>query len=135
MGLLGRGLGALLVPEDPKYLFVTKDWQGKTVRMTRSNLEAHRLKRPMMADYVEEAKTTIADPDIVHDADYGAQRLSRLGLGRGSFSNTWLSVVIYYNTDPATVATYMFARELPGAQIVKVRAMWVDGKRHLQGGA
>lgn len=120
------------MPSESDYRFVTLDWKGRTVRMTSNNFERHCKYRPMMADYVQEAQVAIGDPDHVQQA-HGALRLCRLGLGRGEFTNMWMWVVVYYNTNPAGVATYLLTSKLPDEPIIEQRALYFNGKRHLLG--
>jgi hypothetical protein len=48
------------------------DWQGRRVRMTARTFSIHELRHPEIREYLEEAKQTIADPDIVlEDNDSG----------------------------------------------------------------
>jgi hypothetical protein len=99
--------------------------------MTQRTFQNHISRHPEIPEYVQEAKQTISDPDIVMEADNGAILLYRRGLGRRPFTNLWLTIVIYYRGTPSvgTVATYYFTDEIADGRPVENRAAWIAGER------
>jgi hypothetical protein len=127
---LGERLPPLSI-DYPRNLFEIPDWEGKTVHMTVKTFQTHLAYRPMMAEYVDEAKITIRDPDHIQQAHHGAMRLCRLGLGRTIYSKSWLVVIVYYSSNFGTAATYQFMRQLPvNEQIIRRRALYIGGMRY-----
>jgi len=89
----------------------------------------------MTCEYLEEAKETIRDPDIVQYSSTGATLLYRFGLGRMPYSQLYLMVVVYYKKregkQEGVVATYFFTDSLAyNEPIVEHRAQWVNGIRY-----
>jgi hypothetical protein len=116
-----------------RYQFETTDPEGRMVHMTVKTFQNHLAYRPMMANYLDEAKLTVSDPDHIQEARNGGMRYCRLGLGRDQYRKAWLVVQVYYdNSSTGTVATYHFMRQLPANErIIQQRALYIDGVRHL----
>lgn len=79
--------------------------------------------------YIEEAKQTIQDPDIVAEADNGALSLFRFGLGRKPFQNLYLVVIVYYKGMEGVEATHHFTTMLGDLRIIEHRQQWLAGNR------
>lgn len=99
--------------------------------MTQKTFDNHKERHPEIVGYVEEAKQTIADPDVVLETDNGAVQLFRRGLGRKPFERTYLEVVVYYRGKPANgvVATYHFTDRLGSGRLLELRHQWIVGQR------
>ena len=99
-----------------EYVFEIEDWLGRPVRLTQRTFENRANKRSMTSGYLEEAKVTIRDPDIVQLSSSGATLLYRFGLGRSPYSRLYLMVAVHYRTRGGTeagaVATYFFTDKL-----------------------
>lgn len=105
------------------FVFLVEDWKGRRVGMSYTTYESHRDKHAEVPVYLEEARQTIADPDIVHEADNGGVFLSRFGLGRSLYQGCWLTVVVHYpESGLGRVATFYFARSLPRRPVLEQRA-------------
>lgn len=120
----------------PEYVFEIEDWQRRLVRLTRRTFENHVRKRSVTSEYLEEAKQTIQDPDVVQLSSTGATFLYRFGLGRTPYSRLYLMVVVYYRrregNQEGTVATYFFTDTLAfGEPVISHRAQWMNGQRFL----
>ena len=119
---------------DAPYIIDAYDWKSRRVRMTRRTFERHVPYHPEIVDYIGEAQEAIADPDIVLEADNGANYLYRFGLGRSPFSRLWLMVVVYYQSsrheEEGTIATYFFTDSLDQrARQIAYRAQMIGGQR------
>ena len=99
-----------------EYVFEIEDWLGRPVRLTQRTFNNHVNKRSITSEYLEEAKTTIRDPDVVQPSSSGATLLYRFGLGRPPYSRLYLMVAVHYQTRRGTqegaVATYFFTDTL-----------------------
>ncbi len=120
------------------YVIETEDWRGRSVRMTQRTFDIHAERRPMTSEYLEEAKTTIRDPDIVQPSSSGATLLYRFGLGRPPYQRLYLMVAVHYRqrgeTEEGTVATYFFTDSLAFQEpLIEYRAQWLNGQRFLRG--
>ena len=109
--------------EQEEYLFEVRDRRGRVVRWKTSVFERHLPARPEMADYVEEIKATVADPDKeVLDGD--AFVYYRMGLGRDKFKRCYIKVPIYYQgpfgTEVGSIATAHFTTRIGG----RGRILW-----------
>ena len=99
------------------YVFETKDRYGVTVRLSRHTYECHLVYRPEMADYIEEAKTTIEDPDIIKIDKGGCHHHWRGGLGKGQrFGKCYVEVLVHYHFAEdhmeGRVASYWLPRKI-----------------------
>jgi len=124
------------VPDE--YVFEIEDWRGRHVSLTQRTFENHLQRHPEFPEYVEEAKQTIHDPDVVQESDTGATLLYRFGIGRPPYSRLYLMVVVYYRRrgegQVGTVATYFFTDVLKyGESVIEYRAQVVNGRRFLLG--
>ena len=83
-----------------------------------------------MADYIEEAKQTIADPDHElsdDEADGNCIVYYRWGLGRGKFEKCFIKVPVYYERTllwgrVGEVATFHLTRRLGRGKITWTRS-------------
>lgn len=99
------------------YVFETKDRYGVTVRLSRHTYECHLVYHPEIADYIEEAKTTIEAPDIIKIDEGGCHHHYRGGLGKGQkFRNCYVEVLVHYHPVEdhieGKVATYWLQRKI-----------------------
>lgn len=120
------------------YVFEIADWKRRSVLLTQQTFDNHVHRHPEFPEYVEEAKETVRDPDIVQESDTGATYLYRFGIGRPPFSRLYLKVVVFYRQrgsgQTGTVATYFFTDVLAfDARVIEYRAQWVNGRRFLPG--
>jgi hypothetical protein len=99
-----------------EWFFETKDRDGVTVRMSKATYEKHLPMHPEIADYVEEAKLTIQEPEIVKRDDDGCHHHYRLGLGRGKYEKCYLRVLVIYHgrgkRKHGVVASYWMSRNI-----------------------
>ena len=120
------------MPEGP-YIFEIKDWRGRIVRLTRKTFEVHEKRHQEFRQYIEAAKQTIQDPDIVAEADNGAVSLFRFGLGHKSFERLYLQVIVYYKKVEKEVegkeATHHFTSAIGDLQVIEHRYQWLGGQR------
>jgi hypothetical protein len=112
-----------------KYIFEIRDWRNRIVRLTNRTYDIHEKRHPEFVPYLEAAKQTIQDPDIIAEADNGAILLIRYGLGQKYFKSLYLFVVVFYNGDEGIEATHHFARELGNLKIIEQRYFWILGNR------
>ncbi len=117
-----------------EHVFQIEDWRGRRVHLTQQTFESHAHRRSEFAEYLEEAKETVNDPDIVQESDTGATFLYRFAIGRPPFSRLYLKVVIFYRQQGerqvGTVATYFFTDALAlDTPIIEHRAQWIAGQR------
>jgi len=113
-----------------QYIFEIKDWIGRTVRLTRHTLNAHKERHPEFVPYLGEAQQTIQDPDFIAKTDSNAFALFRFGLGKNLYKNLYLVVIVHYNENGGTVATHYFTSRIGDLKIVKIRHQWVSGLRY-----
>lgn len=103
--------------------------------MTEATFNNHKQKHTEVVKYIDEAKLTNADSDVVQEADDGSVFLCRFGLGHEQFVKCWLVVIIHYIATSGKVATYFFSGNLPRKRILENRWQWAAGERFsLQGG-
>lgn len=105
------------------------DWQGRRVHMTARTFSSHELRHPEIREYLEEAKQTIADPDIVLEDNDSGVLLYRYGLGRQQYDKTYLVVIVHYSGHIGIVATYFFTRRLADLPIRESRFVHIGGQR------
>jgi len=109
-----------------RFLFEVQDKEGIIVRLERRTFERHLPYRPETADYVEEAKATIEDPDAILVDDDSCHHYYRLGLGRGKFEKCYVRVLVYYRSRggrvEGRVATFWLARRIGKGQIKWMRS-------------
>lgn len=111
------------------YIFEIKDWHGRIVRLTRRTFEVHEKRHQEFAKYIEAAKQTIQDPDLVAEADNGAVSLFRFGLGNKPFENLYLVVVVYYKGAEGKEATHHFTDSIGDLRVIEYRYQWLGGQR------
>lgn len=109
-------------------VFEVRDRHGTLVRLRKSVYEKHLPKHPEMADYIEEAQQTIADPDheLVDDEAEGKSTIYyRLGLGRGAFEKCFVMVPVYYQKtlwgEVGEVATLHLTRRIGRGRLTWTR--------------
>lgn len=111
------------------YKFETKDRFGNEVRLSESTYNSHLQYRSEMADYLDEARQTIEDPDLILCDKDGCHHHYKLGLGRGKFKNCYVQVLVRYKTvggrTEGVVVSYWLARRVrtvrKGEKIVWMR--------------
>ena len=99
------------------------------VRLRKSVYEKHLPKRPEMADYIEEAKQTIADPDhelVDDEAEEKSTIFHRLGLGRDAFEKCFIMVPVHYQKtllwgEVGEVATFHLTRRIGRGRLTWTR--------------
>ncbi|MBI3953316.1 MAG: hypothetical protein HY330_02265 [Chloroflexi bacterium] len=102
-------------------VFQVEDYQGHRITLTRRTFENHLRYRPEIAEYVEEAKQTLQDPDVTVTIESGGKWYYKAGLGRGRFRQTYLGVLVYdRGQNEGVVATIMLSRRLSEG-IIEVR--------------
>jgi hypothetical protein len=111
------------------YIFEIRDWQNRIVRLSKCTYDIHEKRHLEFVPYLESAKLTIQDPDIVAEADNNGIFLVRYGLGKQYFKNLYLCVVIFYNEGEGIEATHHFQREIGDLRIIERRYIWVAGNR------
>ena len=124
----------MFIAPQENYMFEVKDWCGRTVRLTRRTFETHKERHPEFTQYIEAAKQTIQDPDLVAEADNGGTSLVRFGLGRKPFGKLYLVVIVFYRGAEGTEATHHFTSRLGDLRIIETRHVWLAGKRFSLGG-
>lgn len=121
------------LPQKP-YIFEVKDWRGRIVRLSRRTFETHEKRHPEFAEYIEAAKETIKDPDLVAEADNGATSLFRFGLGHKPYENLYLVVIVYYKGTNGIEATHHFQASIGDLTVTEHRYQWLGGRRFKLGG-
>lgn len=101
--------------------FEVRDRKGRPVQLRADVYERHLPKHPEMADYLEEAKETIADPDLELEDD-GSTVYYRMGLGRDEFEKCFVKVPVRYKRtlwgEVGEVATFHLTRRLGRGKIM-----------------
>jgi len=108
-----------------EWLFETKDRDGITVRMSKATYDKHLPIHPEIAHYVQEAKLTIQEPEVVVRDDDGCHHHHRLGLGRGKHKGCYLRVLVNYHgrgkRKYGIVASYWMSRNIcPHGEVIWV---------------
>lgn len=100
--------------------FETEDRLGRTVRLRESVYERHLPDRLEMADYLEDARRTIEDPDIeLEDEDEGCYIYCRFGLGRDRWEKCFVKVFVYFNAqNVGEVATFFLPSRVGPEKVV-----------------
>lgn len=107
-------------------VFQVKDRHGRLVRLRASVYYGHLPNRPEMAEYIQEAAQTVADPDHELEDDE-AEGICivyyRLGLGRDKFAKCFIAVPVYYSRtllwgEVGEVATFYLPRKLGRGKLV-----------------
>jgi len=107
--------------EQEKITFEVRDRLGRTVRLRESVYERHLPTHREMADYLEEAKQTIIDPDYELEDGENCYGYYRMGLGKGRYEKCFIAVPVYYRRtlwgDEGEVATFHLTRRLGRGKI------------------
>ncbi len=114
-----------------QYRFETVDRERRVVRYREAIYQRHLRQHPEMAEYVEEAKQTVNDPDCITSDDDGGrdyQVYYRFGLGRGKHAKCFIKVPVYYHRtlwgEVGEVATFHLTRRIGTG-----RAIWTRPSR------
>ena len=118
--------------QDEAVVFEVKDRRGRLVRLRETVYLRHLPTHPEMADYLEEAKRTIADPDYElkdDEAEGECIIYYRLGLGREVFEKCFVTVPVHYAKtllwgEVGEVATFYLPRKLGRGKV-----SWTRSKR------
>lgn len=90
--------------------------------MSKDTYESHLPTRPEMADYTEEAKLTIEDPDVIMRDKDGCHHHYKLGLGREKFKNCYVRVLVHYRRrwgrKEGIVASYWLCRRIGKGELI-----------------
>jgi hypothetical protein len=105
-------------------VFETTDIYNIPITLSRATWEEKiKVDHPEVEDYLNEAKTTIEDPDVViaDSLRETTKIFSRFGMGKGQYHNLHLRTIVQYAGVGGRVASIHFANTLPKGKIICLR--------------
>lgn len=105
-----------------KWLFEVRDRNNVPVRMSKATYDKHLPKHPEIADYIEEAKLTVEDPELIYRDKDGCHHHYRFGLGEGKYADCYLRVLVRYprrwGRKQGVVSSFWFSRNVGKGELI-----------------